>query len=82
MMSSVLSEAADTEPKNRALVLASHRRERQKSRFNRAKLVIRSMLVLAVEVLGGLAVLFVHLNCPAVNGLEISLSGAEESLVR
>ena len=49
-----LSETADAEPENRALVLASHRPERQKSRFDRANLAIRSMVVLAVEVVGGL----------------------------
>jgi len=38
-------------------------------------------MVLAVEVLGGLAVLLVHLNCLAVNGLELSLFGAERSAV-
>jgi len=31
------------------------------------------MVVLAVEVLGGLAVLLVHLYCPAVDGLELFL---------
>ena len=67
-----LSETADAVPENRALVLASHRPERQKSRIDRANLAIRSMVVLAVEVLGGLAVLLVHLNCPAVDGFELA----------
>jgi len=40
-----LSETADAEPTNRALVLASHRPERRKSRFDQANLVIRSMVV-------------------------------------
>jgi len=35
----------------------------------------------AVEILGGLAVLLVLLNGPAVNGLELSLFGAEGSVV-
>ena len=39
------------------------------------------MLVPAVAVLGGFAVLLVHLNCPVINGLEVSLFGAEESVV-
>ena len=34
-------------------------------------------MVLAFEVLGGLAVLLVHLNCPVINWLELSLFGAE-----
>ena len=70
-----LSESADAEPENRALVLARHRPERQKSRFDRANFVIRSIVVLAIEVLGGLAVLLVHFHCPAINGLELSLFG-------
>ena len=67
------SAASTSEPKP-----AVHRWGR--SRFDRANLVIRSMVVLAVEVLGGLAVLFVHLNCPAIDGLELSLFGAERSV--
>ena len=39
------------------------------------------MVVLAVEVLGGLAVLLVHLYYPAVNGLELSLFGVEGNVV-
>jgi len=38
------------------------------------------MVVFAVEVLDRLAVLFVHLYCPVVNGLELSLFGAEGSI--
>ena len=50
--------------------------------FDRAELVIRIMVVLAVEVLGSLAVLLLHLNCPAVNGLESSLFGADKARAR
>jgi len=39
------------------------------------------MLLLAVEVLSGLAELLVHRYCPAVNGLELSLFGAEGNVV-
>jgi len=41
------------------------------------------MVVLEVEVLGGLAVRLVHLNCPAVDGLELPLSlfGVEGNVV-
>jgi len=39
------------------------------------------MVVLAVEFLGGLAVLLVHLYYPAANGRELSLFGAEGSIV-
>jgi len=35
-------------------------------------------VVLAVEVLGGLVVLRVHLYCPAVNGCELSLFGGRK----
>ena len=73
----LVSETADAESVNRALVLAS----RQKSRFDRANLVIRSVVVLAVEVLGGLAVRLVHLSCLAVDRLELSLLGAEGNVV-
>ena len=38
-------------------------------------------MVLAVEVLGGLAIHLVHLNCPAVDGLELCLFGAEGNAV-
>jgi len=72
-----LSEAADAEPENHALVLARQGPKRQKSGFDRANLVIRSTVVPAVGVLGGLAVLLVNLYCPAVNGLELSLFGAD-----
>ena len=72
-----LSETVDAEPEIRSLVLARHRPERQKGRFDRANFVIRSMVVLAVEVLGGLAVLLMNFHCPAINGLELSLFGAE-----
>ena len=71
-----LSKSADAKPKSCTLVLTSHRPERQKSIFDQAKLVIRSMVGHAAEVLGGLAVLLVHLNCPAVNELELPLFGA------
>ena len=81
MSSRQLFETADAEPKNRALVLASYRTERQERRFYRANLVIRSVVVLAVEVLGGLAVRLVNLNCPAVYGFELSLFGAEGNVV-
>ena len=75
-----LSKTADAEPESRALVLARHRPERQKSRFDRANFVIRSMVVLAVEVLGSLAVIHVHFNCPAIYGLELSWFGAEGNI--
>ena len=75
-----LSKTADAEPENRALVLACHRPERQKGRFDRANFVFRSMVVLAFKVLGGLAVLLVHFHCPAINGLELSLFGAEGNI--
>jgi len=39
------------------------------------------MVVLAVEVLGGLAVLLVQIYYPAVNGPELSLLGAEGNAV-
>jgi len=39
------------------------------------------MVVVAIEVLGSLAVLLVHLYCPAVNGLELSLFSAEGNVV-
>ena len=39
-----------------------------------------NLVVLAVEVLGGLAVLLVHLYGPAVNELGLSLFGAEGNL--
>jgi len=41
--------------------------------------IIRSMVVLAVEVLGGLAVLRLYLYCPAVDWLELSLLGRKEA---
>ena len=75
-----LSITADAEPENRALVLARHRPERQKSIFDRVDFVIRSKVVLAVEVLGGIAVLLVHFHCPAINGLELSLFVAEGNI--
>ena len=33
------------------------------------------VVVLVVEVIGGLKVLLVHLNCPGVDGLELPLFG-------
>ena len=62
-------------------MLASYRPERQKSRFDRANFVIQIMVVLAVEVLGGLAVRLMRLNYPAVDGLELSLFGAEANVI-
>ena len=47
-----LSGTADAKPASRILVLASNRPERQQRRFDRANIVIRSIVVLAVEVLG------------------------------
>ena len=67
-------------PRTVALVLASHMPERKEGRFVRANFVIRSMAALAVEVLGGLAARCA-LNCPAVDGLELSLIGAEGNVV-
>ena len=49
-----LSETADAEPENHTLVLASHRPERQKGRFDRADLVNRSMVVLLSRFLAAL----------------------------
>jgi len=43
--------------------------------------ITRSMLVLAVKVLGGLAVLHLRLYGPAVNGIELPLFGAEGIVV-
>jgi len=57
----------------------------QKERFDRANLVIRSMILLAVEVLGGLTLRLVHQNFTAVDGLKLSLfdecGSVEESVV-
>ena len=76
-----LSGAADAEPEKWALVLARYGPGRQKSGFDRTNLVIWNMVFPAVEVLGGLAVLLVHLNSLAEYGRELSLFGAEGNVV-
>ena len=44
-------------------------------------LVMRSTVVLAVEVLAAMQYALCDLNCPAVDGLELSLFGAEENVI-
>ena len=51
------------------------------SGFDCADLVIWNMVVLAVEVLSGLAEALVHIYCPAVNGIEMALLDAEGNVV-
>ena len=66
-----LSEAADVELQARMT----------KSGFDRAILTIQSTVVLAVEVLGSLAVLLVRLTAWRSSGLELSLFGVEGNVV-
>jgi len=71
-------------PRTVSSCLPATRPERQKSGFDRVNLVIRGIwwyLLSKIKVPGGLAVLLVHLYCPTVNGLKLSLFGTEGNVV-